>query len=79
MSSNREHPKSSPHLACAELESRKIREAISPHSTVEFGQIPEEHWSLPPWINKADSDRTLQSMGKAGVKYGGTCFHLRIQ
>lgn len=37
-------------------------------ATVEFGLIPHEHWSIPPWIDNAKVHRTLHSMKK--VIYG---------
>ncbi|KAJ3267550.1 alpha 1,2-mannosyltransferase 2.4.1 [Borealophlyctis nickersoniae] len=38
---------------------------------VEFGLIPEAHWSHPEWIDKKKSARRLAEMAKAGVLYGG--------
>jgi alpha 1,2-mannosyltransferase len=39
---------------------------------VEFGLIPESHWSYPPWINQTYAAECRAEMGRRGVIYGGS-------
>lgn len=47
-----------------------VRKLIS-GDNVEFGLIPEEHWSYPSWIDVEKADRERIKMKNAGVVYGG--------
>ena len=47
-----------------------IREAVNPHSSVTFGDIPESEWSIPEWINTTKMEEGMASMKRAGVVYG---------
>lgn len=35
-----------------------------------YGQIPEEHWSVPSWINKAKFDKARHEMKEKNIIYG---------
>lgn len=39
---------------------------------VTYGQIPEEHWSYPSWINQTYAAERRQAMEKSGIIYGGS-------
>lgn len=46
-----------------------IRQALPPGAEVEFGVIPEEHWSIPSWLDKDKVREGLKKMGAEGVQY----------
>ena len=39
---------------------------------VHFGQIPEEHWYPPSWINETKAKEERDKMEEEGVIYGGS-------
>ena len=39
---------------------------------VHFGQIPEEHWYPPSWINETRATEERNKMEEEGVIYGGS-------
>jgi len=39
---------------------------------VHFGQIPEEHWYQPPWINETKAEEERKKMEEENVIYGGS-------
>jgi alpha 1,2-mannosyltransferase len=39
---------------------------------VHFGQIPEEHWYQPSWINETRATEERDKMEEEGVIYGGS-------
>ncbi|GAC96131.1 glycosyltransferase [Pseudozyma hubeiensis SY62] len=46
----------------------RISRAIS--STVEFGQVPPEHWDIPPSIDLVKAQKAWDRAKKAGMPYG---------
>lgn len=38
---------------------------------VEFGQIPHEHWSIPPWLDKKEMRERFKQMEEEGIQYAG--------
>jgi hypothetical protein len=46
-----------------------IREALPLGAEVEFGVIPEEHWSIPSWLDKDTVREGFKRMGTEGVQY----------
>lgn len=47
-----------------------VKELIS--GDVEFGIIPEEHWSYPDWINQEKAAAAREQMAKDNIIYGGS-------
>ena len=39
---------------------------------VHFGQIPEEHWYQPDWINETAAAEERSKMVAVGLGYGGS-------
>ena len=39
---------------------------------VHFGQVPEEHWYQPSWINETKAEEERKKMEEEGVIYGGS-------
>jgi hypothetical protein len=39
---------------------------------VHFGQVPEEHWYQPSWINETRATEERNKMEEEGVIYGGS-------
>ena len=39
---------------------------------VHFGQIPEEHWFQPSWINETRATEERNKMEEEGIIYGGS-------
>lgn len=46
-----------------------IRQALPAGAVVEFGVIPEEHWSIPSWLDQEEVRKGLQRMGAEGIQY----------
>lgn len=40
-------------------------------ATIKFGLIPEEHWSIPSWIDKDKAEKRRNEMRNDGLLYGG--------
>jgi Glycolipid 2-alpha-mannosyltransferase len=40
-------------------------------ATVQFGLVPADHWTQPPWINETKASAARESMANNGVIYGG--------
>jgi len=49
---------------------RRVSNIIS--GPVHFGQIPEEHWYQPSWINETKAEEERKKMAEEGVIYGGS-------
>jgi alpha 1,2-mannosyltransferase len=49
----------------------KINAAL-PDRKVQFGLIPTEHWSFPPWINQTLAKEKREAMERDQVIYGGS-------
>jgi alpha 1,2-mannosyltransferase len=49
---------------------KTVEAAIS--SKAEYGLIPKEEWSIPPWINQTEAEIRRIRMEEAGVIYGGS-------
>lgn len=41
-------------------------------SKAEFGLIPEEHWSIPKWIDVKKAEKAREDMAKRNIIYGGS-------
>ncbi|KAH9386942.1 alpha 1,2-mannosyltransferase [Nematocida major] len=41
-------------------------------ASVEFGRVPEEHWSTPKWIDKGRAKESMRRLESAQVIYGGS-------
>ncbi|PJF17139.1 hypothetical protein PSACC_03031 [Paramicrosporidium saccamoebae] len=39
---------------------------------VQFGKVPEEHWSYPEWIDQEKAAKARKAMGDKGIVYGGS-------
>ena len=39
---------------------------------VHFGQIPEEHWYQPLWINETKAEEQRKKMEEENIIYGGS-------
>ncbi|KIY49863.1 glycosyl transferase [Fistulina hepatica ATCC 64428] len=50
----------------------KYRLSLVMSGPAEFGQIPEEHWSQPDWIDENKASEARKNMVRKGVKYGGS-------
>lgn len=46
-----------------------IKDSLPAGAEVEFGVIPEEHWSIPSWLDKDEVRKGLQRMGAEGIQY----------
>ncbi|KAJ1766903.1 hypothetical protein IW140_003019 [Coemansia sp. RSA 1813] len=42
------------------------------NAEVHYGQIPQEHWSYPEWIDQKKAKEDCERMDKDGVMYGGS-------
>jgi alpha 1,2-mannosyltransferase len=49
---------------------RRVSNVVS--GPVHFGQIPEEHWYQPSWINETRATEERDKMEEEGVIYGGS-------
>ncbi|KAJ1913771.1 alpha-1,2-mannosyltransferase ktr1 [Mycoemilia scoparia] len=45
-------------------------EEVAPDSEIEYGLIPNEHWSYPPWIDQEKARQQRQIMKQKKVIYG---------
>lgn len=43
-----------------------VRAALPSHAVVEFGTIPQEHWSIPDWLDKAQVRKGFEKMKEDG-------------
>ncbi|KAJ3968763.1 glycosyltransferase family 15 protein [Lentinula raphanica] len=50
----------------------KRRVSVLVRSKIEFGLIPEEHWSQPDWIDEENAAKARKQMIATNVKYGGS-------
>ena len=48
------------------------RVSVITSAPVYFGQIPEEHWYQPPWIDETKAQEGRNKMEEEGVIYGGS-------
>jgi len=46
-----------------------VRAALPSHAVVEFGTIPQEHWSIPDWLDKAQVRKGFEKMKEDGIQY----------
>jgi alpha 1,2-mannosyltransferase len=51
---------------------KQAMRALAPHSRIQFGVIPTEHWSYPPWINQSLAADKRKDMASKGIIYGGS-------
>ncbi|KZT55283.1 glycosyltransferase family 15 protein [Calocera cornea HHB12733] len=49
----------------------EIAEAVHPGATLEFGEVPAEHWSIPEWMDEEEVKKGFERQQRAGVQYGG--------
>lgn len=49
----------------------RVQEILPVGAKTEYAIVPEEHWSLPKWMNAEKLRRGFAEMEKAGVQYGG--------
>lgn len=46
-----------------------VRESLPSGAVVEFGLIPEEHWSIPSWLDKNSVRAGFKKMGEQEIQY----------
>jgi alpha 1,2-mannosyltransferase len=53
---------------------RAVNRAIRSKSgaKIEFGRVPAEHWSYPPWINQTRAREAREDMARRNIIYGGS-------
>lgn len=49
----------------------KVRKTLPEGAVTEYAVVPEEHWSIPSWLDKADVRRGFEEQEKRGVQYAG--------
>ena len=52
-------------------EFRSAIQQAAPTAKIQFGLIPEAHWSYPSWVDPALAAESRQQMDRQGVLYAG--------
>ncbi|EJU03429.1 nucleotide-diphospho-sugar transferase [Dacryopinax primogenitus] len=60
-----DEPPFSPHFRAS------IADAVHPGALLEFGQVPEEHWRIPEWLDEDEIRAGFLRQAGEGVQYGG--------